>query len=121
MSDRIELDGFFKRGSSWDISVARTADGAPVDLTGLTHRAMFRLGDETGEELFELTEGDGLTVADPASGTVSIRVSASRSASLDAGDTVCFDLEQTDPLDATFAWHSPTYFIVVAESVTRDG
>lgn len=116
----VELSGFFKRGASWDVTVTRTADGDPVDLTGLVHRAAFRSGSPDGEVLFELSEGDGLTVATPASGTVAVRVSAARSATVDAGETVCFDLEQTDPLDATFKWLSPTYSITAAESVTRD-
>ena len=38
----VTLTGFFKRGSTWTLSVIRKGPtGAPIDMTGLVTRAMF--------------------------------------------------------------------------------
>lgn len=119
--DVVELKGYFKRGSSWDIGFFRkTPAGAPVIMTGLVTRAMFRRGDPNGPIVATLTEGDGITIADPTSGRIQMRVSKLDSALFAEGDTACFDIEQENPLDPTFAWQSLTYQFTVVEQVTRD-
>lgn len=121
MSDPVTLNGYFKRGSSWDIGFLRKdPTGAPVNMTGLVTRAMFRRGDPNGPLVVTLEENDGINIADPLSGRIQMRVSKTDSALFAEGDTVCFDLEQENPLDPTYAWQSLTYQFTVVEQVTRD-
>ncbi len=115
------IDGYFKRGSSYRFKITRLAsDGiTPIDLTGLTTRAMFRDGSETGTLLFTLTEGNGITV-DALNGIITLYVSCLLSETLTAGNKVYFDVEQTNHLDPSYAWQSLTYYFIVVEQVTRD-
>lgn len=112
--------GIYKRGSSWDFTLTRTFNGVPVDMTGLITRAMFRRDDPAGEVVATLAVGTGITITNPASGRIDLRVSQQDTAKFSDGDTVCFDVEQTNPADPTYAWQSLTYFFMVSEQVTRD-
>lgn len=122
MTDNVvALKGYFKRGSSWDIALTREDPaGLPVDMTGLTTRAMFRRGDPSGPIVVTLTPGNGINIADPTAGKIQMRVSKLNSAKFADGDMAFFDVEQENPLDPTFAWQSLTYCFDVVEQVTRD-
>lgn len=115
------IDGYFKRGSSYRFRITRLAsDGiTPIDLTGLTTRAMFRDGSETGTLLFTLEEYNGITI-DALNGIITLDVSCLLTETLTAGNKVYFDVEQTNVLDPNFAWQSLTYYFVVVEQVTYD-
>ena len=115
------IQGYFKRGSSWQISLTRkTANGAPVNLSELVTRAMFRVGGENGLVMLTLAAGTGIDIIDPATGTITLKVSRTQSELFTAGDKVYFDVEQTSATDADYAWQSQTYYFSVIEQVTRD-
>ncbi len=116
-----KISGYFKRGSSWEISLTRlNPDQTPVNLTGLVTRAMFRTGGVNGPVVVTLTEGAGIEIANPATGTLTLKISRTQSELFTAGDTVFFDIEQTLPATPTYACQSMTYYFVVIEQVTRD-
>lgn len=121
MSKPALLSGTFKRGSSWVIGFTRKdSAGAPVDMTGLVTRAMFRAGSVNGEVKFTLDDDAGIVIEDPTTGVMSLQVSRSQSALFAGGDKAYFDIEQTAPSDPTFEWQSLTYYFPVIEQVTRD-
>lgn len=122
MTDSIvEIKGYFKRGSSWDFALIRkNPDLTPVNMTGLTTRAMFRRGDPDGVIVATLSVGTGITISDPIAGRIDLRVSKTDSEKFEAGDVACFDVEQENPADPTYAWQSMTYSFEVVEQVTRD-
>lgn len=121
MSKPVLLSGTFKRGSSWVIGFTRQdSAGDPVDMTGLTTRAMFRVGSVNGEVKFTLDENDGIVIDDPTTGVMSLKVSRTNSALFAGGEKAYFDIEQTTPGDPTFEWQSLTYYFPVIEQVTRD-
>lgn len=116
----ILLTGYFKRGSTWAIAMNRKApDATPIDLTGLTTRVMFREGSLDGTVVVTLTDGQGITVADPASGRIEMTLSAVQSALFSPGSNVYFDVEQTDSVSGE-VWQSQTYRFIVVQEVTRD-
>jgi hypothetical protein len=120
MAAPIELEGFFKRGSSWFFGMTRKDENlVAVDFTGLVTRAMFRVGGVDGELIVTLTEGAGITV-DPLTGRIELKLNRTQTPLFAAKDKVYFDVEQTDPLDATYEWQSFTYFFKVEQQVTRD-
>lgn len=115
------LSGTFKRGSSWTIGFTRKdSAGDPVDMTGLATRAMFRVGSVNGDVKFTLDESDGIVIADPTTGVMSLQISRTNSALFTAGDKAYFDIEQTTIADHDFEWQSLTYYFPVIEQVTRD-
>lgn len=115
------LSGTFKRGSSWTIGFTRKdSAGAPVDMTGLATRAMFRVGGVNGDVKFTLDESDGIVIADPTTGVMSLQISRANSALFAAGEKAYFDIEQTAIADPDFEWQSLTYYFPVIEQVTRD-
>lgn len=121
MSKPVLLSGTFKRGSSWTIGFTRQdSAGAPVDMTGLTTRSMFRVGSVNGAVVFTLDEADGIVIDDPTTGVMSLQVSRTNSALFAGGDKAYFDVEQTNVADTDFEWQSLTYYFPVIEQVTRD-
>ena len=112
--------GYFKRGSTWTVQLTRKDNaGAAVDMTGLTTRAMFRDGSVDGPVVATLTDGNGITIADPTTGVIALSLTATQSALFTAGSRVYFDIEQTDPVSG-YVWQSPTYRFPVDQEVTRD-
>ena len=121
MSRPVLLSGTFKRGSSWTIGLTRKdSAGDPIDMTGLTTRAMFRVGSVNGTVKFTLTNAAGIVITDPTSGVMSLQVSRTQSALFASGEKAYFDVEQTNVADLTFEWQSLTYYFSVDEQVTRD-
>ena len=121
MNKPVLLSGTFKRGSSWTIGFTRKdSAGAPVDMTGVTTRAMFRASSVNGTVKFTLTDADGIVIADPATGVMSLKISRVNSALFAGGDKAYFDVEQTSVADSDFEWQSLTYYFPVIEQVTRD-
>lgn len=121
MSKQVLLSGTFKRGSSWIIGFTRKDSlGAPVDITGLTTRAMFRAGSVNGDVKFTLDDDAGIVIDGLLTGVMSLKVSRAQSALFAGGDKAYFDIEQTNPSDPTFEWKSLTYYFPVIEQVTRD-
>lgn len=119
MSSEVKLSGTFKRGSSFAIRLTRTASGSPVNLSGLTTRAMFRSGSVNGDVLFTLTDGDGITISAPTTGVIEMTINRTRSALMTAGVNVYFDVEQTNSADLAYEWQSLTYSFKPIEQVTR--
>ena len=116
----VTLSGFFKRGSTWRIRLTRKdPTGAPIDMTGLVTRAMFRGDSVDGSVVAILHDGDGITIADPTAGVMLLLLTATQSALFTAGSRVYFDIEQTDPVSG-YVWQSPTYRFSVDQEVTRD-
>ena len=114
------LTSFFKRGSTWTLSVIRKdPTGAPIDMTGLVTRVMFREGSVDGAVVVTLSDSDGITIADPTAGVMLLLLTATQSALFTAGSRVYFDIEQTDPVSG-YVWQSPTYRFSVDQEVTRD-
>jgi hypothetical protein len=113
------LSALFKRGSTWAIAlIRRDADGDPIDLSGLTSRAMFRKDSVDGEVLVTLDDSAGITIADPASGRIELEITPTDSVLFLSGTWVYFDVEQTDP--AGRVWQSPSYRFFVSQEITRD-
>lgn len=106
-----------KCGSTWTFVLTRTQpDGTPINLAGLTARAMFRAESVDGSVVAELTEGDGIAV-DAADGRVVMTIDAATSAAIEPGIWVVFDVEMTD--GAGYEWHSKTYRFKTEQQVTR--
>lgn len=121
MSKPVLLSGTFKRGSSWTIGFTRKdSAGDPIDMTGLTTRAMFRVGSVNGTVKFTLDDSAGIVIDDPTTGVMSLQVTRTQSALFAGGDKAYFDVEQTNAADLTFEWQSLTYYFPVIEQVTRD-
>ncbi len=121
MSNPVQLSGFFKRGSQWTIPFTRkNPDLTAVDMTGLVTRIMFRVGSVNGVVKLTLTVGAGITIADPTKGRMILNITRNQSALFAASDKVYFDVEQTNPLDTDYEWHSLTYWFKVEEQVTRN-
>jgi hypothetical protein len=115
------LQGVYKRGSSWSIGYQRKDEaGTAIDMTGLTTRAMFRVGGVSEPVVLTLSLPTEIVITDPASGFMVLKFTRSQSALFNAGDKVYFDIEQTNPLDPDYEWQSPTFFFTVIEQVTRD-
>ena len=114
------LSGLYKRGSAWLIGIARKqSDGTPVDLTGMSARAMFRAGDEDGAVVVTLTDAEGGGIAvDADAGAVSLTLTPDQTTLFAAGDKVLFDVELTP--DDGLIWQSPTYAFRVTQEITRD-
>lgn len=114
------LAGLYKRGSAWLIGLARKqSDGTPVDLTGMTARAMFRTGDDSGPDVVTLTDGIGGGIEiDAAAGTVALTLMPAQTVLFAPGDKVLFDVELV-PDDGKI-WQSPTYTFRVTQEITRD-
>ncbi len=105
-----------KCGSTWTFVLTRKQpDGTPVDLTGLTVRAMFRAGSVSGDVLATLTDGAGLSV-DDESGRVMMTIDATTSATVTPGLWVYFDVEMTNA--AGHVWQSSTYRFKTEAEVT---
>ena len=112
--------GYFKRGSTWSVQLTRRdSAGAPIDMTGLATRAMFRDGSVDGAVIVTLSDSAGITIADPTTGVMLLSLTAAQSASFTAGSRVYFDIEQRDPVSG-YVWQSPTYRFSVDQEVTRD-
>jgi hypothetical protein len=105
-----------KCGSTWTfVLTRRQPDGTPVDLAGLTVRAMFRAGSVSGDVLATLTDGAGLTIS-PAAGQVAMTIEATTSATVEPGAWVYFDVEM---MSATgHVWQSSTYRFKAEAEVT---
>lgn len=116
----VSIEGFFKRGSTWRISITRkNPDLTPVDLTGLATRVMFREGGVDGTVIVEIDDAAGITIADPTTGIIELELTAAQSALFTPGATVYFDVEQTDSVTGD-VWQSVTYKFKVDQEVTRD-
>jgi hypothetical protein len=113
------FDGYFKRGSAWLLSLARKqSDGTRVDLTGMTARAMFRVGDEDGAVTVTLSDSGGGIAIDAAARSVAMTLLPEQTVLFAPGAKVLFDVELT-PMDGLI-WQSPTYWFRVVQEVTRD-
>jgi hypothetical protein len=120
MSKPVALSGYFKRGSTWQILVTRkNPDETPVNMTGLTTRAMFREGGVDETVIVELDEAAGITIADPTNGIIQLTITATQSALFSPGAKVFFDIEQLNSLTG-YVWQSQTYRFSVVQEVTRD-
>ena len=105
-----------KCGSTWTFTLTRkTPDGGPVNLSGLTTRAMFRVGAVDGEVVATLTEGAGL-VTEAEAGRGRMTIDATTSATVTSGAPVFFDVEMT-AVDG-HVWQSPTYRVKTEAEVT---
>lgn len=107
----------YKLGSTWNFTHRRKQPDnvAPVDLTGLTVRAMFRVGSVSGDVLATLTDGDGLTV-DAAAGTTMLTIDAATSATAPPNTWIFFDVEMV-AADG-YVWQSSTYRFKTEAEVT---
>ena len=108
----------YKCGSTWTFVLTRKdAEGTPVDLTGLTVRAMFRAENTDGAVIATLTATDGLTI-EPLLGRVTLTLPPSKTVLFAALAKAVFDVEMTNGDDA---WQSSTYKFKIEQEVTRDG
>jgi hypothetical protein len=121
MSKPIALSGYFKRGSTWLLRVRRKDEnGDPVDITGLTTRAMFREGGVDEPVVITLDETSGIAVSiDPTNGIIDLEITATQSALFSPGAKVFFDIEQVNDVTG-HVWQSQTYRFSVVQEVTRD-
>ena len=108
----------YKCGSTWEFVLTRKDSvGTPIDLTGLTVRAMFRATDPNGAVITTLTEADGITV-DATAGQVTLTLPPSKTVLFTGILKVVFDVEMTKGDDA---WQSSTYRFKTEPEVTRNG
>ena len=115
----VAIEGFFKRGSTWRISITRkNPDLTPVDITGLATRVMFREGGVDGTVIAEIDDAVGVSNGQDT-GVIELELTAAQSALFTPGATVYFDVEQTDSVSGD-VWQSVTYKFKVDQEVTRD-
>lgn len=108
---------FYKLGSTWKFLLTRqNPDESPVDLGGLTVRAMFREKSVTGTAKATLTEGAGITVT-AEDGQALLTVSAETSATFSPNSWVYFDVEMVNE-DDDDTWQSDTYRFKTEAEVT---
>jgi len=114
-----QLNGFFKRGSSWSFSITRkNPSGFAVDLSGVTlFRAIFRTESVDGTALLTMDSTNGLSILVPANGTIQFDLTPLQTVLFPVGTKVYFDIELTYGLTGV-VWQSPTYFIIAEEQVT---
>ena len=116
----VSIEVFFKRGSTWHMIITRkNSDMTPVDLTGLATRVMFREGGVDGTVIVKIDDAAGITITDPTTGVIKLKLTATQSALFTPGATVYFDVEQTEPVSGD-VWQSVTYKFKVDQEVTRD-
>lgn len=110
----IALPSEYKVGSTWTFVVRRTDSAkGPIDLTGLSTRAMFREGSATGPVIATLTGRDR---GDAGTGQAVLTLTPEQTALFTPGSKVVFDVEMSRP---GYAWQSPTYRIKTEAEVTR--
>lgn len=113
------LSGFWKRGSTWSLSIIRKdSDGVAIDLAGTTARSIFRTESVDGTVLLTLDDTNGLTIPTPANGTMEISLSPEQTVLFPVGSKVYFDIELTTTSTGEI-WQSPTYTITAEQEVTR--
>ena len=114
------LSGFWKRGSTWSLSIIRKdSGGVAIDLDGMTARSIFRTESVDGAVLLTLDDASGLTIPTPANGTIQLDLTPEQTVLFPVGAKVFFDIELTTTLTGEI-WQSPTYYIVSEQEVTRD-
>jgi len=113
-----QLSGFFKRGSTWRFHIARSFGGVPIDITGGTVRAMFRLAAEDGALILTMDSSNGLMIPTGTDGLMQFSLSPVQTVLFPPSTKVYFDVELT--MTDTTVWQSPTYYIVADKEVTHD-
>jgi hypothetical protein len=114
-----QLNGFFKRGSSWQIRIIRKdSNDTAIDLSGTTARAIFRSDSVDGTVLLTMTSANGLTIPTPANGTILMELSPEQTVLFPVGTKVYFDVEVTTTATSA-VWQTPTYYIIAEQEVTR--
>lgn len=107
----------YKVGSTWRFTHRRKQpDGSPVNLAGLTVRAMFRIGSVDGDVLVTLADGAGLTI-DAEAGKTTMEIGATTSATAPPNSWIFFDIEMT-AVDG-YVWQSKTYRFKTESQVTQ--
>jgi hypothetical protein len=105
-----------KCGSTWTFVLTRKQpDGTAVDLTGLTIRAVCRVGAVDGEVLAELTDSTGIT-RDDLAGRIVMKIDATTSATAPPNRWIYFEAEMV-AADGD-VWQSPTYRFKTEAQVT---
>jgi hypothetical protein len=71
-----------------DIRLQRQSNKAPVDLTGFDLELCVKAQRGDGQALLVLALGDGLAIADPTAGVVTLDMSCDHTDAIGAGDRV---------------------------------
>jgi hypothetical protein len=112
------LPSTYKIGSTWVFVLTRKdSTGTPIDLTGLSVRAMFRAESVDGAVIATLTDADGIAV-DALAGSVTLTLTPTQTALFAPKSTAFFDVEMTS---TGYAWQSDTYKFKTEQEVTRGG
>lgn len=78
-----------------DIRLQRRSDKAPIDLTGFDLQMCVKVRRGDAQALLTLAVGSGLTIAAPASGVITLALTAAQTTAIGAGDRV-WGLYRTD-------------------------
>ena len=112
----VTLPSTYKVGSTWTFVLTRKdSENTPIDLTGLSVRAMFRANSVDGAVIATLTDAEGIVV-DALAGQATLTLTPTQTSLFAPKSVAYFDVEMTS---AGYAWQSDTYKFKTEQEVTR--